>query len=390
MKASMILAGAVLGVLLSAATGCRRPLFVAGDEFHSVALNTDWRSYQSSDPDGMTAWFFPKNGEERSYRITTSNVRRHEFYLPHGDYMGVVIDYSPEEYGAQEFTGMDFASTALVRATRSDYQPDSVKALFGPECFHKALPTVIPETGLYEVANQPEKMALDTLKDMHVNGGSYGYYIPYKERDTYQENIVVQDFYANPVIPVWKLRIRIFVTGSDYLYELTGSVAGLASGRYLALDKPSEEPCLLSTGDWEFQQSGKNEGYYATTLSTFGILGGLKPLQCLVNGNYEPDTRTLMKEPAVIADWTGCAEMKPEDVRLNLKFLLRDRHTTLYYHYDLGEHVVSYDDELVLRIDLDKDFAGHPDLPYTEPFNGAGFDADVKPWEDGGTADIPL
>ena len=383
----LVAAGLVLCVL---AHSCRRPLFVAGDDYYSAVLHTDWRNYQSYDPDGMTVWFFPVEEEENSYRKTTADVRRLDFYLPSARYTGVVVDYSPDEYSRQEFIGMDRASTALVKATPSGYQPDSVEALFGAGCFHKEFPVVTAATGLYEVTNQPEKMALDTLRNMWVDGGQYGYYIPYEERDTYQENLVVQNFYAYPVSPLWKLRIRIYVTGLEYLYDLTGSIAGLADGRYLALNRTTETPCLVSLEGWDSQRVSKKDGYVSLTIDTFGLPGNLHPVTMMTNPGNETEPRTQMKPSAVIADWAGTEEIADEDVRLNLKFLLRDRVSTVYYHYDVGRRIVSYDDELVLRIDLGQDFEGHPDLPYAEPFNGTGFDADVRPWDDGGEADIPL
>ena len=377
-------------VILMSMSGCRRPLFVAGDEYHSAILHTDWRAYQRTDPDGMTVWFFPLDEDVWSYRFTSSNVRTLPFYLPTGTYTGVVIDYSPDEFGRQAFTGMEYASTALVQSLPAGYQPDSVKSLYGPGCFKEPFPTVIESTGLYEVASEPEQMALDTLRRMHVDGGEYGYYIPYRIRDTYQEDLVVQDFYAYPVSPIWTLRIRLYVKGIDYLYETEASVAGLADGRFLALNRATDTPCLLSAVGWNTERTGDNEGYVSINLSTFGLLGRHRPLVSHDTEKDDTAPRTQMKPSAVIADWTGAEFLRPEDIRLNLKFLLRDRATIKYYHFDVGEYVVSHDDELVLRIDLDKDFDGYPDLPYAEPYNGTGFDADVVPWVDGGSADIPL
>lgn len=392
MMGTVRLAALAATALLLAGTGCRRPLFVAGDEYHSAVLNTDWRNYQKNDPDGMTAWFFPEDEGVNSFRHTTSDIRRYEFYLPSGRYEGVVIDYSPEEYSKQFFAGMDKASTAVVRATASSYQPDSVARLYGPGCFHKEFPVVVDSTGLYQVLNQPEKMGLDTLHRMAVNSGEYGYYIPYEVSDTYQSHLVVQNYYAYPVNPLWRLRVRLYVKGIDYIYGIEGSVAGLADGRYLARNVATDDPCLISVKDWEIQRTGDNVGFVAFTIDTFGLLGGQRPV---LNTNVAPDPyaedpRTQMKESAVICDWDGKKELEAEDVRLNIRFLLRDRATLMYYHYDVGRHVVSYDDDQVLRVDLGADFGGHPDLPYVEPYNGAGFDADVTPWEDGGEADIPL
>ena len=81
----------VLSMLLVFVQGCRRPLFVAGSEYHSAVLVTDWRQYDSSDPDGMTTWFYPSQGG-KAYRFTTADVRKLQFYLATDTYTGVVID----------------------------------------------------------------------------------------------------------------------------------------------------------------------------------------------------------------------------------------------------------------------------------------------------------
>lgn len=372
----------LVAALFAGVAGCRRPLYVAGDEFHSVVLHTDWRVGHDHDPDGMTAWFFPEGGNERSYRITTSNVHRAELYLPEGTYTGVVIDYSPDEYGRQEFVGMDYANTALVRGTEAGYQPDSLSQLYGPGCFHQPLSPIRGETGLYTVTNQPEPMVADTLQHMRVVGGDYGYYIPYKVRDTYQSSVVIQEFYAYPVSPIWRMRIRVYIKGIDYLYQTEGSIAGLAHGRYLALNRNTDTPCLLSLQEWSVQRTGDNVGYISITFNTFGLLGSQHPV----------NTKTLVDDgtPMQRMDWENTRVLLPEDLRLNLRLLLRDRSTIKYYHFDVGQYAVSFDEELVLRVDLDESFPDTPDLPYVEPYNSAGFDAEVTPWEDGGSAEVNM
>lgn len=375
-------------LLLLAATACRRPLYVAGEDMFNAVLHTDWSAYQSKDPDGMTAWFFPADDSQKSYRYTSANVRNFKFNVPSGTYTAVVIDYSPAEYGKQEFVDMDYASTALVQATISGSQPDSLKELYGPGCWRDAIGSVRPETGLYEVSNQPEPMALDTLHDMRVKSGKYGYYIPYEERDTYQAEIEVQDFYSRPVTPIWELRIRVFVKGFPMLYEIEGSVAGLAHGRYLGQNLPSSTPCLISLTDWSTMQTGENEGYINVTLKTFGLMAGLRPHQ-IVDTKAEEGTIPT-KQSAVMANWANTALLSPDDIRLNLRLRLRDHATICNYHFDVGEQIISYDNQLVLYVTLDRNFPGIPDLPYVEPYNSAGFDAEVTPWEDVGDVDITM
>ena len=249
--------------------GCRRDLWVYGNEFTSVSLDVDWRKYQGKDPDGMTCWFFPEDESILPSRITTASVRHTNLYLGHGRYTGVVIDYSPHEYSRQEFVGMDRASTACVQGTPSHDQPDanSPVQLYGSECFHQPLPATLDGTNFYEVMNQPEQMALDTLQDMVILSGGYDEYVPYEERDYYQSSLVMQEFYSTPTSPIWKMRISIYVKGIDYLWTTEGTLAGLATGRFLALNHNTDVPCLLRLDDWSVQRTGNNEGYISCTVN---------------------------------------------------------------------------------------------------------------------------
>jgi len=232
----VVLVATIVFVLLML-TGCeRRELYVYGDEFHSVELEVDWRKYADRDPDGMTVWFYPLDTEgtvlsvHKPYRTTTANVRHHDLYLPGGYYQGVVVDYSPEEFSRQEFLSLERMDSARVEATPSSYQPDSLTVagegvpkglsdevnwqLYGEPAwtdYQYPRPPVREATGLYEVANQPEEMALDTLDNRHIDRSEYGDYIPWKERETYQSQIRLTQMYSEPETIVWKLRIRVWV-----------------------------------------------------------------------------------------------------------------------------------------------------------------------------------
>ena len=97
----------------------------------------------------------------------------------------------------------------------------------------------------------------------------------------------------------------------------------------------------------------------------------------------------------------------PRDIRLNLSFTLRDHATTLAWHFNVGHYVVSYDRQLVLRLELGPEFfdpenpegahgsGGDPDnpspgidLPYVDAYNGTGFGAEVTPWEEMPPVDV--
>ena len=358
-RMTSILPIAALLLTLLMFTNCeRRDLWIYGDQFHSLRLDVDWRQYHDYDPQGMTTYFFPDDPTLTSKSFTTANVRSLSCYLSQGGYKAVVFDYSPGEYSHQEFIGMEGASTAEVRATSTSYQPDSLAELYGPACFYRALPSVEKNTGLYTVMNEPEEMALDTV-NIQVYQGKYNDYIPYEERETYQSTLVEQVFNAEPLPLIWKMRVRIYVSGIYYLNQVKGSIAGLADGHYLARHENSDVPCLLALDNWEVQTTGDNVGYIATTFNTFGL-------------RSDAQTRSAQT-----------FDYNPQGLRLNLRLLLRDQKTVLYYHFDVGDHITIFDDQLVLRIDLNDDFADHPDLPEVDAQNGAGFDGLVVPWEDG-------
>lgn len=378
--------------------GCRRDLWVYGNEFTSVSLDVDWRQYQSSDPGGMTCWFFPEDESIQPSRITTASVRHTDLYLGHGRYTGVVIDYSPQEYSRQEFVGMDRASTACVQVTSAVSQPNTASPaqLYGPACFHEPLPRTLAETGYYEVMNQPEQMALDTLQDMVILSGKYGDYIPYEERDTYQSTLTMQQFYSIPTSPIWNMRIRVYVKGIDYLWQVEGSLAGLATGRYLALNRNTDVPCLLRLDDWSIQRTGDNEGYISCTVRNFGLRGSQHPYRCYddqgidITPASDGSRAATRAEAGTQVNWEHTRTVTPDDLQLNLVLTLRDHSTAMDYNFKVGESVVSYDNQLVLQLELDSSTPGYPDLPYVDAYENAGFDATVNPWEDGGSADVSM
>ena len=404
------IAGAAALLLLS--TGCeRRELWVYQERYAQVELDIDWRNYfrewgisqntninpgvqPASDPDGMTVWFFPRDGR-KSYRYTTAEVRHFETYLSKGEYDGLVIDYSPEEYGKQEFVGMDYAATAKVQATPASYQPDSIPELFGAEAYSGSTPLAQKnDKGYFVVANEPEDMASDTIY-MNIKSGKYDKYIPYKERDTYQSTLEHQLFNMEPIVDPWDMRIRIYIKGVYYLYKVTATVAGLADGYYLVNCKSSDQPCLLKLDDWELHlQSDSNSvvggiGYIAKTFKTWGPMN-------FENRNWDVHVPQRPLEDRVFEagiplnffSYEQLANRNPTEVRINLKCLLRDRKTIKYFHFDVANLIHVFRNEYALRIDLTDEMGRIPELPYVEAYNGIQFDGIVTPWQDTENADV--
>lgn len=393
---AVTLAAAALMLLTTAS--CRRDLWVYQDNFKQVELDIDWRNYYrewginpnvqpASDPDGMTVWFFPKDGRT-SFRYTTSEVRHFESYLSRGDYDGLVIDYSPEEYGHQEFVGMDFANTATVQATPNSYQADSIPELYGEPAYGQMLKK--NANGLYQIAWEPEDIANDTIH-FYVNTGEYDRYIPYEERDTYQSTLVKQLYNMEPLIIPWNMRIRIYIKGIYYLYGVEASVAGLADGYKLVDCVTTDTPCLLKLDDWEIHYDPNHAdyaaegglGYIAKTFKTWGPMNFTNrnwdvhtPQRPLSNREYSTDAAIDGYSYEELSD-------RPTDqIRINLRCLLRDRRTVCYYHFNVGNLINVFRNEYALRIDLLNGFLGQPELPYVDAANGLEFDGVVVPWQD--------
>ena len=405
---------AAAAIVLLTANSCRRDLWVFQDNYQQVEVNVDWRNYfrewgikgiyntdiqpanpeiqPAEDPDGMTVWFFPRDGR-KSFRYTTSEVRHFGVYLSQGQYDGLVIDYSPEEYGRQEFIGMDYANTAKVQSTPSSYQPDSIPELFGPVAYASKLPKV-NENGFYNVANEPEIMASDTIY-MDIKSGKYDRYIPYEERDSYQETLTKQVFNMEPLLDPWNMRVRIYVKGIYYLWKVEASIAGLADGYQLVDCKASDTPCLMSLDEWEIHLPKDSNlvagglGYVAKSFRTWGPMG-------LENRNWDVHTAQRPKDnikyegniPLAPYSYECLSNRPSNQVRINLKCTLRDRKTVKYYHLDVGSEIYLFRNEYALRIDLMDDDSRIPVLPWVPAYNGIEFEGIVYPWDETEQAEV--
>ena len=389
----------LFAMTIVAMTGCeRRDLFVSGAEFHSLTLNVDWHEYAERNPDGMTAWFWPRETDDilvpdslaewgSPYRFTTSSVQKFDLYLHGGRYRGVMIDYSPEEYSRQSFVGFDDALTACVVALPDPDQPrmDSLgynQSLYDSNAFGRELSGKQNGSNLCVLSCQPEEMSVAIFPRMEIVAGDYGDYVPYGERDTYQQQLTVKEFQAYPRSIIKKLHVRLPIKGISNIWQVEATVAGMANGHYLFRDCNTDTPCLIRVTDWQVvKTSDEGLGYIESTIRTFG--------PCSSFGNSSK-ARAFTR--------SGQETDEADEIRLNICFTLRDRKTTCTYHYDLGNYLQESSDgrEFGLLLTND-DFANDPslgsqsvDLPYVEVYDGAGFGADVTPWDSGTEVEIPM
>ena len=419
-----ILFGVVVILLLMLSllfSGCqRREMYVYGDEFHSVTMNVDWRELDDgSNPDGMTVWFWNLDDPTLNvYRTTSASVRSLDLYLPNGNYQGCVVSYSPEEYSRQRFVYMNQVDAARVESEPYNYQPDEVRTpgafitdetdkhvkmtLFSDYAWndHLVLRPEQKESGYYVVAAQPEPIGTDTIDNRLIYSGSrFGDYIPYEERDSYQQTIQVKYIDATPHTLVWTGRVRVFIKeGFDYLWQPRASITGLCDGHYLARHYNTDRSCLISLDSWEKVRTGDNQGWINCTFTCFGMRSDTRGPEAELHPSSATGKSLYDGEEC---DWSAYWShiCEAEDLQLNLAFILRDQATVVDRSFKVGLTAVSYDDQLVLRLVLDDDFfhteegidgGGDIILPYVDPYDGAGFDGDVDPWIDEPPVDVPM
>ena len=377
---SLLRAGICLVAVLFVCGCLRRPLWIYTDEFRQVELITNW-SLCDEVPDGMTAWFSANDLSGRNRRVTTAEVYHTWLNVPNGWWTGVVFDYSPAEYGGQDFIGMTRPDSCYVRCKYVNHQPAPDEDLYGgfsvPEGMAMQIPTS-KETYMFLLSAEPDPMCADTLHDVHIITGVEGDLIPWEDQDSYGESLTVQTFYAYPQPITWKLRVFVELAGINYMFSVKASIAGLADGNQLSQLRHTSEVCLHSMDIWEIKgrNTSRNTGNVGSTINTFGL----------------PDT---------VTDYGNIP------LQLNLQFLLRDQATVYNYHFvdpataPAGnpegatvltfpmkpEYISIFEDQRVIRIDIP---LGLIDLPYVDAKDSAGFDAEVSPWEDGGSADVGM
>ena len=130
-------------------------------------------------------------------------------------------------------------------------------------------------------------------------------------------------------------------------------------------------------------------GYIAKTFRTWGPVG-------LENRNWDVHTPQRPKDgikyegsiPLAPYAYECLSNRSSNQIRINLKCLLRDRKTVKYFHFDVGNEVYLFRNEYALRVDLMDDDARVPELPYVEAYNGIQFDGEVVPWQETHNGDV--
>ena len=367
----------LLSLVLMTFTGCRRDLYVFADNDKQIELITDW-SLTAQKPGGMTWWFIRNDHSGYNRHETTAQVSHSWIGIARGQYTGIIFDYSPAEYTHLGFVDMTSPETALMLLKASVDQPAIENDLFGVEGVPEGMTDIAlsgTDNGMYLVSAVPEDINIDTLKNVNITTGSDGDYVPYEKRNSYQGATTTQTLYARPQLGVWKLRVVVHVNGINRLYGVRGSIAGLADGCWLESMRSTSSRCLQSLDSWKVTVVD-SVGYVTAEQNCMGLPDAEMPVSPIyARGGVQQ---------------TNAGEIAAYDklLRLNLRFLMRDRQTIVDYHYDLDDAEVKVlEEDRLIMVNISGSHPDHPNLPFVNSDGSTGFDASVTEWENGGRSD---
>ena len=365
------LAALILIILVLA--GCRRPLEVYYWDHALVKIEVDWMAKYGVTPGGMTLFLYDGDGNlVRAYPPTNDvNVAYLELTKA-GKYKYTIISKSISEYeeqGTMRFFDITswslFASRATEAVNRSRNRTKAEGDYSSMVDFNYMQP---PEqfaavTDSFELT---EEMLEESL-----------HFIDYRDDAERVTNICLTR-HVEPEKMVTNIHTQIRVGGIDNASGCTAALEGPAEGCYISRVWRTDESGTLNLNGWRGlpTRAENGDGWICCDISSFGLPNGL-----------EPD-----------------AARTEESLKLTLCFTLRDG-TTRTFKYKVGKtdsarglqvYYDGYDgiskptkDDVRRNIYLIIDIPDYPILPdVTDDQKGAGFDAIVLDWDDGGVIDM--
>lgn len=353
---------AVIMVLVVMA-GCeRRPLEVVADSRVRVKIVINWRAnfteIYNLEPNGMTVMLWGVNTGTRI--VESVNGNSVSIKLEPDTYHMIIYNDREDEFQPYMsiYDGTDFENITmrLQHYSRGD---DTQSYIYYPDPIGVAVDTFLIT---------PEMVANDT-----------SIFVPYDEYiDGYTHEHVTERVYEIPEVATpmtVTLYIKAKVKHRQSLKSIEASISGMAEGFYMSQIYRTRETgtIALDPNGWEFVTYGEEKdsmGIIANKTVTFGLPHGKELL-----AERDAEDNVLTFDITLANDSVQhCAFNVGKDIRY---LTPEGREAQIRYRQDLHD--------LKLEIDL-SDVIVMPPIPNAR--TGAGFDAEVVDWEDGGTLDI--
>ena len=356
-------AGAACFALLLLLAACdRRPLEVIVSEKVKVRLVVRWKvnfiDIYGTDPTGMTVMVWDSRGSAPIVETTNDNH--------------VTLLLAPDEYHLIVFNQMEREYLPYMRF----YQQASYHDMVARNITY----TSTADQRTYTYYPDPIAVATDTFlitRDMVVQDTTI--FVPYEEYissdiSSYTEKI---HLYEIPEVP-WPMTVNVNlhlnVRHRQSVKAIKASLSGLADGFYLSRIIRTQEQATIEfdAKQWNFQKYGDERdslGQITNSTPSFGLPYGKELL----------------------------SQRDSTDNRLDLDITLVND-SLLSYRFNVGKHLryitpegreaeIRYRQDLQnLRLEID--LPDIIDLPIVDGNAGAGFDAEVVDWDDGGIIDM--
>ncbi len=336
----------IISICFAFAACERRELTYMYSPFCEVVLNIDW-SNMTATPNGMTVMCYPESGEEPIIKVNGDNVNREVLTLPAGIYNIIVFNRQVSDFEFVGFRGMDKFETAEVHSV-----PTSINWV---------------DTKAGEVlVTEPNEVAAATHLKIEITKDDIS-----KSTAMYKSTgkmLVVETIDLKPVVVVKQAEVRVRVKGVYNLRSTRATLVGMADGYNFSTQKSTQTPVIHAMDQWEIvpYEYGEVFGETTTTFVSFGL----------------PDYTTASRTDGVL-DWDGS---------ISLKMLLVDNQTIKEFNdLPIANATTTVDSgKLVTTIFINIDYV--PELPDVKPEGGveSGFDAEIDPWGDDVTTEIPV
>lgn len=355
-----------LVVLLSVLGSCeRRPLEVHLEEKVSVRIVMKWEvnfvELYGTKPNGMTVMLWGSKATAPIIKTTNS------------DY--VIMKLEPDTYRMIIFN--ELAEDYLPYV--SFYDANSYDSIAQRAARYNATRAGSTWSFMYTPEDPRIAVALDTIhitEEMVLQDVEM--FVPYDEYkkngyDSYKESERVFEIPEIPYPMTVDLYVQVKFRNRHSVRTVNGSISGMADGFYLSqIIRTKESGTLVfNPENWHRTRYGEDDnlGLVTTRLASYGLPFGKELLE----------------------------ERQPEDNVLTLSIELYND-SVINRSFNVGKHIhyitpegkearIRYRQDLQ-NLQLVIDLPDTIDLPYIIPPGGAGFDAYVDDWEDGGTFDI--
>ena len=333
----------------------------------------DWESRFGEKPTGMTI-MLAKDGDTITYTDITNHVDEYTIELEPGTYKMLIFNNTTGEFGSMRFgktnSFNDIYAYAAQLKRMNDFWDVNVTYMQEPEAIGCVVDT------------------FTVLPEMTDGEPRFVYY-----KDKVPNEFEGLNLFETVEPMTTELYVRVKVIGINYMASVIGNISGMADGFLLsqAWRRPNSGYHLLDNwtkvtapntarettraDEVEEDYSIAKVGYIATKVRVFGLPRGKELL------SERSDVSNLLTLCFTLIDDKQCVFRYP--VGKEIKY--RER--------DVGEYFGKADVSLELDLLLEAPFYEDPEvpnLPYAQPKGTGAFDAEVSPWGEEETIDIPM